>query len=108
MLIVSYFSNFDNEDSVTFQTIHKSKGLEYPVVIMYNSSKLFSYLTEHDGINFDADLGFGVDYFDTSERIKDTFYFAVDKTIKHDIPDNKGFYLFEIINTFLYYSITQN
>lgn len=64
------FASFDQEDSVTIQTIHKSKGLEYPVVILYNSSKLFSYLTEHDGINFDADLGFGVDYFDTSERVK--------------------------------------
>ena len=64
------FLTQDSEDSVTIQTIHKSKGLEYPVVIMYNASKMFSYLTEHDGINFDADLGFGVDYFDTSERIK--------------------------------------
>lgn len=64
------FLTQDCEDSVTIQTIHKSKGLEYPVVVLYNASKLFSYLTEHDGINFDADLGFGVDYFDTSERIK--------------------------------------
>ena len=64
------FLSRDQEDSVTIQTIHKSKGLEYPVVIMYNTSKLFSYLTEHDGINFDADLGFGVDYFDTAKRVK--------------------------------------
>jgi len=64
------FLSRDQEDSVTIQTIHKSKGLEYPVVIMFNTSKLFSYLTEHEGINFDTDLGFGVDYFDTAKRIK--------------------------------------
>ena len=64
------FASADQEDSVTIQTIHKSKGLEYPVVIMFNASKMFSYLTEHDGINFDSDLGLGVDYFDTTERVK--------------------------------------
>lgn len=66
----SDFNTQDKEDSVTIQTIHKSKGLEYPVVILYNASKIFSYLNEHDGINFDADLGLGVDYFDTIERVK--------------------------------------
>lgn len=66
----SDFNTQDKEDSVTIQTIHKSKGLEYPVVILYNASKTFSYLTEHDGINFDADLGLGFDYFDTVERTK--------------------------------------
>lgn len=76
----SDFSNFDNEDSVTFQTIHKSKGLEYPVVILYNSSKLFSFIREHGDINFDDDLGLGFDYFDKVNRVK-TFSlnkFAID------------------------------
>lgn len=66
----SDFSSSDNEDSVTLQTIHKSKGLEYPVVILYNSSKLFSFVREHGDVNFDEDLGFGFDYFDTGNRIK--------------------------------------
>lgn len=64
------YSSQDNDDSVTFQTIHKSKGLEYPVVILFNSSKMFSHLRENDAINFDSDLGFGVDYFDVENRIK--------------------------------------
>lgn len=64
------FNSTDKEDSVTIQTIHKSKGLEYPVVILYNSSKLFSYLRDNDAINFNADIGLGVDYFDTANRIK--------------------------------------
>lgn len=66
----SDFLNVDREDSVVFQTIHKSKGLEYPVVILYNSSKMFSYLRENDSITFNADLGLGVDYFDLANRTK--------------------------------------
>lgn len=64
------FSSVDKEDSVTIQTIHKSKGLEYPVVILFNSSKLFSYVREHDAINFNSNLGFGFDYFDVLDRTK--------------------------------------
>ena len=64
------FLAIDKEDSVTLQTIHKSKGLEYPVVILFNSSKVFAYLREHDAINFNSNIGLGVDYFDTANRIK--------------------------------------
>ena len=66
----SDYLSVDNEDSVTIQTIHKSKGLEYPVVILYNTSKMFSYLRENDDINFNADIGLGMDYFDIPNRIK--------------------------------------
>lgn len=66
----SDFASQDDEDSVTIQTIHKSKGLEYPVVILFNSSKIFSYLRENDAINFSADVGFGIDYFDMVNRVK--------------------------------------
>lgn len=64
------FASVDNEDSVTIQTIHKSKGLEYPVVILYNSSKMFSYLRDNEAINFNVDIGLGVDYFDVENRTK--------------------------------------
>lgn len=64
------FATVDNESSVSLQTIHKSKGLEYPVVILFNSSKVFSYLRENDAINFNSNIGFGIDYFDTANRIK--------------------------------------
>ncbi len=64
------FASSDKEDSVTIQTIHKSKGLEYPVVILFNSSKLFSYIREKDAINFNSEIGLGMDYFDTANRNK--------------------------------------
>lgn len=66
----SDFTTVDKEDSVTIQTIHKSKGLEYPVVILFNSSKLFAYLRDNESINFNASIGFGFDYFDIVNRIK--------------------------------------
>ncbi len=66
----SDFLNVDREDSVVFQTIHKSKGLEYPVVILFNTSKMFSYLRENDNIAFNVDLGLGVDFFDIANRTK--------------------------------------
>ncbi len=66
----SDFATNDSENSVTLQTIHKSKGLEYPVVILFNANKQFSYLKETDSISFNADLGLGVDYFDLVNRTK--------------------------------------
>lgn len=73
------FASADNENSVTLQTVHKSKGLEYPVVILFNSNKMFSYLRDRDSINFNAEIGLGFDYFETSERIK------MDSLTKHAI-----------------------
>ena len=64
----SDFNSKDNENCVTFQTIHKSKGLEYPVVFVYNSGRTFA--SETDTINFNADIGLGVDFFDVEKRIK--------------------------------------
>lgn len=66
----SDFVSTDKEDSVTIQTIHKSKGLEYPVVILFNSSKLFAHLRDNDAVNFNSNVGFGFDYFDTANRVK--------------------------------------
>ncbi len=66
----SEVETMDNEDSITIQTIHKSKGLEYPVVVLFNTSKQFRYVTENEIVNFNADLGLGVDYFDIINRTK--------------------------------------
>lgn len=68
----SDFDNFDGCESVTLQTIHKSKGLEYPVVILFNTSKDFLYLKDNDKISFNADLGLGLDYYDRTTRTKTT------------------------------------
>ena len=58
----------DSLNSVTIQTIHASKGLEYPVVILFNCGQQFKYITEHDDLNFDIDLGIGMQYYDLNAR----------------------------------------
>ena len=47
----------DNLNSVTITTIHKSKGLEYPVVILANSGKKFNLSMAYN-IEFHNNLGF--------------------------------------------------
>lgn len=61
-------ANRDSINSVTIQTIHASKGLEYPVVILFNSSNQFRYIKEHSDLNFDLELGIGMQYYDLIER----------------------------------------
>lgn len=58
----------DSINSVTIQTIHASKGLEYPVVILFNSGHQFNYITEHKDLNFDTEFGIGMQYFDLAKR----------------------------------------
>ena len=58
----------DSLDSITIQTIHASKGLEYPVVILFNSSQQFKYITDYSDLNFDVDLGIGMQYYDLDAR----------------------------------------
>lgn len=64
------YSIVDDNDAVTIQTIHASKGLEYPVVILFNASKKFRPNNFQDDINFDNDLGIGISYFDLMRRTK--------------------------------------
>lgn len=58
----------DSINSVTIQTIHASKGLEYPVVIIFNCGQQFKYFTDHNDLNFDLDLGIGMQYYDLDAR----------------------------------------
>lgn len=60
----------DGVNAVTIQTIHASKGLEYPVVILFNSSKTFKPNNYRDDINFDSELGIGMCYYDLEARKK--------------------------------------
>ncbi len=58
----------DSVNSITIQTIHASKGLEYPIVILFNCGQQFTYLTEHNDLNFDLDFGIGMQYYDLNAR----------------------------------------
>ena len=64
------FENDANENSVIVTTIHKSKGLEYPVVIVVGcGQKLINRKDMSDFIPSKT-LGVGIPFFDCSSRIK--------------------------------------
>ncbi|MBP5467600.1 MAG: UvrD-helicase domain-containing protein, partial [Clostridia bacterium] len=56
------------EDAVKVMTIHSSKGLEFPVVIVCGLEKPFSRKDESKPVLLDRDLGFFESYFDDGTR----------------------------------------
>ena len=57
-------------DTVRIISIHRSKGLEYPIVILANMAKLFNREDRRDDVLMDSELGMGADYIDTEKRIR--------------------------------------
>ena len=60
----------ENEDVVRIMSIHKSKGLEFPVVFLCNSSKQFNMNDLKNSVLLDQDLGIGPKYIDYRKRIE--------------------------------------
>lgn len=60
----------ENADVVRIMSIHKSKGLEFPVCFVSGLSKKFNMQDTSGRLIADIDLGVGVDYIDTQLRIK--------------------------------------
>ena len=60
----------DQDDVVRIMTIHKSKGLEFPIVFLSGAGKQFNLRSEGQGIVFHKDLGFCPEYIDVEARIK--------------------------------------
>ena len=51
-------------------SIHKSKGLEFPIVFVAGMGKNFNKQDTRGKLLIDADLGIGTDYLDSEKRIK--------------------------------------
>jgi len=60
----------ENEDAVRFITIHKSKGLEYPVVFVAGMGRQFNKRDKEGFMVIHPELGIGMDYFDSELRLK--------------------------------------
>lgn len=59
----------EEENVVRIMSIHKSKGLEFPVVIVSGMGKQFNKRDINSSILFHVKMGFGPDYIDTDRRI---------------------------------------
>lgn len=60
----------ENEDAVRIMTVHKSKGLEFPVVFVVQLQNQLSRKFKSNDYIFDRELGIGLKYIDTENRIK--------------------------------------
>lgn len=64
-------TGFENEnDSVKLMTIHKSKGLEFPVVIVAGMGKEFNELDYNKAVVVGREKGIGIDYIDREKRLR--------------------------------------
>ena len=62
----------ENENVIRIMSIHKSKGLEFPVVFLSCTGKQFNLQDLNDNIILHQDLGFGPKYINTDKKIEYT------------------------------------
>lgn len=76
----------ENENVVRLMSIHKSKGLEFPVVIIARSNRQMRSMTYRSDFSFHKDLGIGADYIDHEARVKSKSIakFSIDKKIHEE------------------------
>lgn len=60
----------DNENLVRIMSIHKSKGLEFPIVILAGAHKSINFMDATAPVLVDQNLGIAVDYVDLERRTK--------------------------------------
>ena len=60
----------ENDDVIRIMSIHKSKGLEFPVVILSNTGKQFNLQDLNQKILLHPELGIGVKYIDYDIQIR--------------------------------------
>lgn len=68
----------ENDDVVRIMSIHKSKGLEFPVVFLVSMDKGFNRRDFTESVLMHQELGFGADCFDIEQRVK---YETATKTV---------------------------
>lgn len=60
----------ENADVVRIMSIHKSKGLEFPICFVCGLAKKFNMQDLSGKMILDVDMGIGVDYVDTNLRLQ--------------------------------------
>lgn len=62
-------SQADTPDAVTLMTVHKSKGLEYPMILLTGAGKNFNTRETRDALLLHRQYGFGTDYLYLGEEL---------------------------------------
>lgn len=60
----------EDDDTVRIMSIHKSKGLEFPIVFLAGMGKQFNKRDIYSRLLIDPELGIGTDYLDLEHRLK--------------------------------------
>lgn len=60
----------EDEDTVRIMTIHKSKGLEFPIVLVAGLGKKFNRQDSYSRVLIDPELGISADYLNLEYRLK--------------------------------------
>ena len=60
----------ENDNCVRIMSIHKSKGLEFPVTFLAGTAKPYNEMDLRASFVLDADEGIGMDYVDPVKRVK--------------------------------------
>ena len=63
----------ESSNVVRIMTIHKSKGLEFPVVFVYKTDSEFNMMDTKKRIIFHKKAGIGVNFFDAARKIRYPF-----------------------------------
>ncbi len=74
-------SSGNSSNCVTVMSIHGSKGLQFPICILFNIAKQFNFLDFNNPMLIDEKYGFSFSYFDKENREKN-------KTLLRFIMDN--------------------
>ena len=65
-------STEETGDMVRIMSIHKSKGLEFPICILAGMSKKINQQDTNAGLVCDMDIGLGIEYRNSKTRIRNT------------------------------------
>ena len=60
----------ENDDVIRIMSIHKSKGLEFPVVILASTGKKFNMQDLNTPLLMEQEIGFGPQYIDSDKKIE--------------------------------------
>lgn len=60
----------DQDDLVRIMSIHKSKGLQFPVVFLSGLGRKFNKQDLNDAVLLDSEMGIGCDYVDLEKKVK--------------------------------------